>query len=218
MHVLVVAKEPVAGRVKTRLCPPLQPGEAAAVAEAALADTLEAVAGCAAERRVLALDGRPGPWLPPGFEIVSQRGDGLAERLDAAWSDAGGGGVQIGMDTPQVTSAQLDAALAALDGGGPRRALLGPACDGGWWALGLPHPVAGAFHGVTMSSPHTMRMQTRRLEALGWDVAELDEMRDIDTVDDLTAVASGLPASRLASVVATLSAGTAARPNVTDLR
>ncbi|MEO5678521.1 MAG: glycosyltransferase, partial [Acidimicrobiales bacterium] len=73
---LVLAKEPVAGRVKTRLCPPLTPAEAAAVAEAALADTLAAVARCGADRLVVALDGAPGPWLPAGFEVIPQRGGG----------------------------------------------------------------------------------------------------------------------------------------------
>ena len=71
-HVLVMAKSPVPGRVKTRLCPPCTPAEAAALAEAALADTLEAVAACGAGRRILALDGAPGPWLPAGFEVVAQ--------------------------------------------------------------------------------------------------------------------------------------------------
>ena len=101
---LVMAKAPVAGRVKTRLCPPLTPLQAAAVAEAALADTLAAVAGCGASRKVVALAGEPGPWLPPGFEVVAQRGVGLASRLVHAWADVGGPGVQIGMDTPQVTA------------------------------------------------------------------------------------------------------------------
>ena len=80
LHLLVLAKSPEPGRVKTRLCPPLSPAEAAAVAAAALADTLEAVHGCGADRKILALDGRPGPWLPPGFEVIEQRGTGLAER------------------------------------------------------------------------------------------------------------------------------------------
>ena len=67
MNVLVVAKAPLAGFSKTRLCPPCSPQEAADIAEAALADTLIAVASCRADRRVLALEGRPGSWLPSGF-------------------------------------------------------------------------------------------------------------------------------------------------------
>ena len=117
-HVLVMAKSPVPGRVKTRLCPPLSPDEAAAVAAAALADTLEAVAACSADRRIIALDGAPGPWLPSGFTVIAQRGDAFADRLAHAWRDAGGPGIQIGMDTPQVGSAELDALLTVVDGPG----------------------------------------------------------------------------------------------------
>ena len=93
------------GRVKTRLCPPCRPEEAAEIAAAALADTLDAVPGCSAERRVLALDGEPGRWLPAGFEVIRSSGDGLAERLGAAWAEVDGPCVQIGMDTPQVAPA-----------------------------------------------------------------------------------------------------------------
>ena len=86
-HVLVLAKAPLAGKVKTRLCPPYTIEEAAAIAEAALADTLEAVARCQADREVIALDGPPGPWLPPGFELLAQRGQRFDARLANAWSD-----------------------------------------------------------------------------------------------------------------------------------
>src|SRR3954447_17694456 len=101
-RLLVMAKSPVPGRVKTRLCPPCSPGEAAAVAEAALADTLDAVAACGADRKIVALDGEPGDWLPAGFELIRQCRGSLTDRLAHAWSATGGGGVQIGMDTPQV--------------------------------------------------------------------------------------------------------------------
>jgi len=116
-HVLVMAKSPIAGRVKTRLCPPLSMVQAADVAEAALADTLEAVASCAADRRVVALDGPVGPWLPEGFELIAQRGSAFDERLANAWADTGGSGIQIGMDTPQVTAGLIDTVLALLDEG-----------------------------------------------------------------------------------------------------
>src|SRR4051812_32643874 len=110
---IVIAKAPVAGRVKTRLCPPCTPGEAAALAEAALRDTLDAASRCRAARRVLALDGAPGAWLPPGFDVEPQRGDGLAERLAHAFAGVSGPAFLVGMDTPQLTPALLDAGLAA---------------------------------------------------------------------------------------------------------
>ncbi|GFE18349.1 hypothetical protein Sgleb_63960 [Streptomyces glebosus] len=62
---LVIAKEPVPGRVKTRLTPPYTPQEAAALAEAALADTLHTVLKVPVRRRVLVLDGVPGPCCRP---------------------------------------------------------------------------------------------------------------------------------------------------------
>jgi glycosyltransferase A (GT-A) superfamily protein (DUF2064 family) len=200
-----MAKAPVPGRVKTRLCPPLSAREAAGVAEAALADTLDAVAACGASRRVVALEGEPGPWLPPGFEVIPQRGRDLAERLAAAWADSGGPGVQIGMDTPQVGAAELDRLLARLDR--PRTAVLGHATDGGWWVIGLGDAAAPAvFAGIPMSTPVTGACQERRLRALGLDVILAPVRRDIDTAADLVAVAAAAPTSRTAALTATLAA------------
>ncbi len=202
-HLLVMAKAPVAGTVKTRLCPPCSPEEAAAVAAASLADTLDAVAECSAGRKVVALDGEVGPWLPPGFEVVAQRGATLAERLARAWADTGGAGVQIGMDTPQVTATELDALLASIAEGDEQRAVLGPAVDGGWWAIGLSARTArrpeAVFEGVPTSSPVTGADQHRRLRSLGLDVAVASVRRDIDTVADLNAVAAEIPDSRTAA-------------------
>ncbi|MFE0102501.1 DUF2064 domain-containing protein [Streptomyces sp. NPDC059009] len=99
----MIAKEPRPGRVKTRLTPPFTPEEAAELAEAALCDTLRAVAATPARRRVLVLDGTPGPWLPPGFDVVPQCPGGLDARLAAAFAGCDGPALLIGMDTPQVT-------------------------------------------------------------------------------------------------------------------
>src|SRR6516165_4192357 len=71
---VVIAKEPVPGRVKTRLTPPFTPAEAALLAEAALADTLAAVAASPVSRHVLALDGARGDWLPAGGDGIPRRG------------------------------------------------------------------------------------------------------------------------------------------------
>jgi uncharacterized protein len=197
--VVVMAKEPLPGRVKTRLCPPCTAEEAAAVAVAALADTLTAVAACGARRRVLALDGRPGPWLPPGFEVIPQRGATFNDRLTSAWSDVGGPGLQIGMDTPQITAAELDVLLTVLDTAAGRPAVLGPAVDGGWWVIGWRRAdPAAVFAGIPMSAATTGRAQGARLAALGFDVIPAGPKRDIDTVDDLAAVAAAHPGLRTA--------------------
>src|SRR3954454_14382094 len=70
----VIAKAPVPGRVKPRLCPPSTGTEAAELAAASLHDTLAAVAATPAPRRVLVLDGDPGDWVPSGFAVIAQRG------------------------------------------------------------------------------------------------------------------------------------------------
>ena len=193
---VVIAKEPVPGRVKTRLVPPCTPEQAASLALAALQDTLDAaLASQPAGRRVLVLDGEPGRWLPDGFEVVAQRGDGLAERLAAAFEDAGGPAFLVGMDTPQVTPALLDAGLEALERGD---ATFGPALDGGYWAIGLRRADDAVFAGVPMSDPATCAAQRDRLRALGLRTRELPALRDVDDIADAYAVAALAPRTRFA--------------------
>ena len=195
---LVVAKAPVAGRVKTRLCPPCRPEQAAAVAEAALADTLEAVLRCGAERRLLALDGAPGDWLPRGYEVVPQVDGTFQQRLAAAWSEVAGPCVQIGMDTPQVAPTSLDLGLDRVVAGG---SVLGLATDGGWWAIGMPAPVPAIFETVPMSTDDTGSLQLTAMRRAGLHPTMLPELRDIDTFDDALAVATEIPGSRTAEAV-----------------
>jgi glycosyltransferase A (GT-A) superfamily protein (DUF2064 family) len=204
MHILVMAKAPVPGRAKTRLCPPCTPKEAAAIAEAALADTLHAAVSSSFGRCVVALDGSPGPWLPPGVRVVTQRGHRFDERLAAAWADVGGPGLQIGMDTPQVTPDLLDACGAALDQAG-LDAVLGPATDGGWWAIGLRRADPRAFLGVPMSRATTGERQLARLRELELAVELLPTLTDLDDVASARAVAKELPeGSRTAEVLGPL--------------
>ncbi len=195
-HVLVIAKSPVPGRVKTRLCPPCTFAEAAELAAAALADTLRAVASLDV-RHVLALDGPIGEWIPAGFDVIAQRGEGLAERLANAWSDADGPGLQIGMDTPQVTPALLESALDHLHRPGID-AVLGAATDGGWWAIGLHRPDPQVFAGVPMSDGTTGARQRAQLRRLGLRIGDLPVLTDVDTIADAAQVAAGAPATQFA--------------------
>ncbi len=210
--IIVMAKEPVAGKVKTRLCPPCTPEEAATLATALLVDTLAAVAATPAAWRTVALQGNAGDWLPAGFGVVAQRGDGLDERLAAAFADAGAPAIVIAADTPQVTPELLGLALATLGEPGVD-AVLGPTDDEGYWVLGLRRPEPCAVVGVPMSSPLTLSAQRDRLGELGLRVAELPALRDVDSIADARAVAAAIPNSHFAVTLATIEeASTSAWP------
>ena len=196
--VIVMAKSPRPGRVKTRLCPPCRPGEASAIATAALVATLEAVARSDSARRVVALDGPIGPWLPADFEVIAQRGNGLAERLAAAFADVGGPAVAVGMDAPQVTPELINDSLEVLS---ESDSALGPTPDGGYWAIGLRRADDAVFAGVPMSSPATYRAQRQRLRALDLDCRVLPELHDVDHFTDAIAVAEMLPGTPFSSAV-----------------
>jgi glycosyltransferase A (GT-A) superfamily protein (DUF2064 family) len=131
--------------------------------------------------------------------VVPQRGGDFGERLVRAHLDAGaveGPVVQIGMDTPQVTAADL---TAVADGLRRHEAVLGDAPDGGWWVLGLRRPdAAAALRGVPMSTPTTGVDTRMALEAAGLAVGTTTELTDVDTVADADAVAALAPDGRFA--------------------
>jgi len=206
MKVLIVAKAPVPGLVKTRLGAVIGAHEAAELAAAALLDTIEACALTGAEGH-LSLAGDLGNAVHggaisaalTGWTITPQRGEGFAERLVNAHADAGSGVVvQIGMDTPQVTPAALTAVAQQLDG---HDAALSPATDGGWWALARRDPdVVRHLVDVPMSTGTTFADTQRALERAGGRVAHGDAMTDVDTVEDADHVAALVPETRFARV------------------
>jgi glycosyltransferase A (GT-A) superfamily protein (DUF2064 family) len=212
---IVIAKAPVPGRVKTRLTPPLPPERAAELAGAALADTLEAGACARFSLLVLALEGDPGlVCAPPRFAVVKQVSGGLDRRLAAAFKEAAirdpGPALLIGMDTPQVTAPLLEACTPAAW----EDATLGLAEDGGFWALGFRCPreveLDRLLLGVPMSTDATGAVQLGRLADAGLRVRMLPVLRDVDTVADLPVVASAAPGSRFAAVAGAVGA----RPQV----
>jgi uncharacterized protein len=203
-QLLVLAKTPVPGRVKTRLCPPWTHEQAAGVAAAALADTLAAVAETPASRHCLVIEGdHP---APPGWHRAPQRGSSLGDRLAHAYADtsvAGAASLLIGMDTPQITTGLLTAAVRKLDEE-DADAVIGLAEDGGWWALGLRDPAHGrALREVPMSTPDTGSLTVAALTGLRLHF--LPALRDVDTYADARAVAALCPGpSRFAAVVSEL--------------
>ena len=202
VQVLVMAKNPVPGRVKTRLTPPYSPVAAADLAGAALLDTLDAVCATPARRRLLVLDDDPVVPVPEGVELMTQRGGPLDERLENAladaWSVAGLPMLLVGMDTPQVTAAELTGAARALLAPGVD-AVLGPAADGGFWAIGLRRWQPGLVAGVAMSRAGTGAEQLSRLRSAGLRVDLLPVQHDVDTAEDVVLVARAAPETRFAA-------------------
>ena len=207
MHITIIAKAPIPGRVKSRLCPPCSPEQAAEIAVAALADTFDAldtvrdrVNGDLVDRFLL-LDGEPQAWMPSRYAPVRQRGDGLGERLRNGFADLGAGAV-VGMDTPHVAQL-LDRALDWLVAG---TNVLGLAEDGGYWMIGLCGGALDAlddvFRNIPMSTPNTGEAQLERLRELGHPVELLPLARDLDTFDDLRAVAEMRRPGRLGTLAA----------------
>jgi len=216
--VLVVAKAPVPGLAKTRLASDVGTETASDLAAAALLDVLDQVRYAPA-LLLVALTGdvtaaSRGAEVRAALaraEVFAQRGDDFADRLANAHADAharvpdGTPVLQVGMDTPQLSGALLAESLAVA---ASADAVLGPAEDGGWWALAVRDPAwAESLRDVPMSRPNTGALTQAALERVGADVRLLPPLRDVDTWDDALSVARTAPESRFAAAVAGLAPG-----------
>ena len=211
---LVVAKAPVSGTVKTRLGRVVGMERAAQLAAAALLDTIAvSVAAYGVARCHLALDGdladaeRSRELLDAtaGWTVHPQRGDDFAARLVNAHADtavaAGAPVVQVGMDTPHLRSQTLtEVASRLID---PDAAVIGPASDGGWWLLGVGSPQLVRLLGdVPMSTPRTGELTRKALVRAGACVTDVETLRDVDEILDAESVAAAAPRTRFATLFA----------------
>jgi glycosyltransferase A (GT-A) superfamily protein (DUF2064 family) len=215
---LVLAKAPVPGQVKTRLCPPASFTQAARIAAAALRDTLDAVLAVPAVAPVVALTGSLARAVDAAalreqlraVAVVPQRGVTLGQRIAASIADAAAlvahrPVLQIGMDTPQAGAALLTHCLDVLHHDGVDAAL-GPAADGGWWVLGVRHStLAELIADVPTSRADTGQRTLAALRAAGARVVQLPELSDVDTWSDAVAVAAEVPGGRFAAAVTAIS-------------
>lgn len=202
LTVVVIAKECLPGRVKTRLSPPLSPEAAAAIAQISLTQTLDTARTLPAKSRWLVMDGTPTAHDAEGFTVVAQQSGGLDERLAAIFDAVTGPVLLVGMDTPQFSADHLAPLLADWRSGAPGHdAWIGPATDGGFWALALRRPSGRLVRGVPMSTESTGQRQRERLVAEGLSVGTLTELTDMDYFDDAVAIASLIPATKFAHAV-----------------
>jgi rSAM/selenodomain-associated transferase 1 len=185
------AKPVVPGRVKTRLCPPLTPGEAAVLYRAFLVDLSRMLDGAAVDWKVFSTDtaGQRETWpaaAAPAPEILPQVGDDLGSRMLTALRHLTGDGerpaVLIGSDHPTLSPAHLEAAFAALE---RAEMVFGPSTDGGYVLVGARTPRRELFEGIAWSTPAVLAETLDRAEEHGVRCAFLDPWYDVDTAEDL---------------------------------
>jgi glycosyltransferase A (GT-A) superfamily protein (DUF2064 family) len=203
LTVAVIAIECTPGRVKTRLSPPLTPQAAAALAQLSLSHTLDTVRNLPARHRLLVMDGTPTERDAAQFIVLPQAPGGLDERLGAICDAVGGPLLIIGMDTPQFSADHLELLLDDWCAAQARHeAWMGPATDGGFWALALRRPDGALIRGVPMSTAGTGARQLARLATAGLSVGMLPELRDMDHFSDAQQIAAEIPGSGFAQAVA----------------
>ena len=190
--IAVFAKAPLPGRVKTRLHACMTPEQAAELHTAFVVDFWDHLRGLQDVSRYLYCDRS---WA--SFECLAgpenyrlQRGDGLGERMYRCIEELSARGhrriVLLGSDSPTLPLEYIDQAFQCLDQAG---AVLGPADDGGFYALGCRRPHPGMFSGVTWSSADTRLQTEQALGRIGLSVALLPAWYDVDTRDELARLA-----------------------------
>ena len=185
--VVVFGREPIPGRVKTRLAAGVGEEAAAAVYGELLAHTLDMAEAVDADL-VLALAEPPARSFRPPLDVaieVQVSGD-LGRRLSATFERRFAEGYRrvavIGSDCPELAPRHLDDALTSL---ADRPVVLGPAADGGYWLVGARPPLVEMFTDIPWSTDGVLEATRARLSRLGIDWLELEELADLDTEADL---------------------------------
>ncbi len=203
---IVFAKPPVPGRVKTRLTPPLSPEDAACLYGAFLQDALDQYQGLGVTLRLyLALDGSsPGRGIPAqygdrsaqwgdiytrwvGENVFRQKGEGLGERMRQAFEETFAEGhrrvILIGTDHPTLSSAWIKEGFSLLEG--QVAVVLGPTGDGGFYLIGMNESFSQVFEGMTYSHEAVFEQTAARVASCRASLQTLPEWYDVDTFDDL---------------------------------
>ncbi|MGN6563238.1 MAG: TIGR04282 family arsenosugar biosynthesis glycosyltransferase [Thermomicrobiales bacterium] len=193
---LIMAKTPRPGAVKTRLCPPLTPGLAADLYRAFLRDTI--AAGLALPGTALGViyppvadDDALRALLPPGAFAWPQEGQGLEAGLSGAFAQAFAAGyrrvVIVSSDSPTLPPALLAEAFAALD---DYDVVLGPALDGGYYLIGLTTPHRHLFTAIAWSTAAVYQQTLNRAADCRLRVHSTAPWTDVDTAADLATLAA----------------------------
>jgi rSAM/selenodomain-associated transferase 1 len=195
-----MAKVPVPGGVKTRLCPPLRPEAAAALARCFLQDRVDQVAGLPGADRLVAFapperEAELAALLPAGVRRVPQEGADLGSRLDrlltGLLAEGYAGAAAIDADSPSLPTAYLAEACRVL-AAGAADVVVGPCDDGGYYLIGLARPAPELFAAMPWSTPAVLGETVARATRLGRRLARLPPWFDVDRAEDLTRLRASL--------------------------
>ena len=197
---VIFAKAPIPGQVKTRLCPPLTPDEAATLHGSFVLDTLERTKAALTtfklpfDRYLACAPSSTHVFFKvleerQGVRLMDQVGDDLGARMnqafDTLFAQGYKSGVIVGTDTPSLPLERYQQTFAALES---HDLVLGPALDGGYYLIGLNRPTPGLFTGIPWSTDQVLALTQKKAGALGLKTALLESWRDIDTISDLEAL------------------------------
>jgi rSAM/selenodomain-associated transferase 1 len=197
---IVVAKEPQAGKTKTRLSPPLSGQQAAELYRCFLLDTLELMLRVEIAQPILAYtpdEAEPffRRFAPPGFAFTPQVGAGLGERLEQVLAqylcNGYGQAVVMDSDSPSLPLSVLAQAFQELENPDVD-VVLGPCEDGGYYLIGLKVPCPALFQEITWSTSAVTAETLQRAAEHNLRVARLPEWYDIDVYEDLKRLAEQL--------------------------
>lgn len=187
----VMAKQPKAGHVKTRLCPPLTPETAARLYECFLSDVLDLVASVPGVDPVVAFSppeahGEFVRLTSGRFQLLRQAGADLGARLENMFRVLFRQGYQrvaaVSTDSPDLPMQYLADAFARLE---EAPVVLGPCPDGGYYLIGLSRLIPELFRNMPWSTEQLLRETEARAQRLGANVMRLPEWHDVDTTADL---------------------------------
>jgi rSAM/selenodomain-associated transferase 1 len=197
----VMAKAPVAGQVKTRLCPPLVPAEAAALARCFLLDRLEQLGELSDADGLVAFapkerEPEMRSVLPAGARLVPQEGADLGARLDRVLTDLLAEGyaaaLAVDADSPTLPTAYLRRACAVLRDPAID-VVVGPCEDGGYYLIGLRAPAPALFRDMPWSTAAVTQETLARAGRLGLRLALLPSWFDVDRGEDLARLRTPAP-------------------------
>jgi len=190
---LVFAKRPLPGKVKTRLVPPLSPEDAADLYQCMLADVLGMAAKLPGLFLCLFYEETEGAHeyftgIAPGMTSLPQRGKDLGEKMADAFCVVFAMGyeaaVVIGTDAPDLPPYYIEETFGRLESG-KCEAVFGPCEDGGYYLLGITRLHRVLFRDIPWSSGAVLRESLKRAEEVGIDVSLLPMWHDVDTAADL---------------------------------